>query len=138
MPKDKDSLHKRYLLWLYKMTKDELDKIERKFTQLTIDLELEKKLNEKAGRLSSAARDSLKPFLSEWKEYIFTKESDAQKLKFDENGAELTPYLFLRLKLECIEAIIARRFGKKTLAFFKQLYEDIAIKRILEDTSGRR
>jgi hypothetical protein len=136
--KDKASLHKRYLLWLYKMTRDELDKIERKFTQLDIDSEIEKKLAQRSGSFSAAARKGLEPFLSEWKEYVALKRKDAQKLKFNEAGEVVASYLFLRLKLECVEAITARRFGARTLSGFKQLYEESSIRRIMEDTSGRR
>ena len=37
MDKDSRNLKKRYLIWLYKTTKEALDRIERKFTQADID-----------------------------------------------------------------------------------------------------
>jgi hypothetical protein len=132
------SLHKRYLLWLYKTTKDELDKIERKFTQLDIDRRVEKILKVKAASLPKGAKKDLEPFLAEWKEYIFQKESEAQKLKFNEDGSFAADYLFLRLKLGAVEEVVLARLGKKELAQFRAIYEEASVKRILEDTSGRR
>ncbi len=135
---DIKSLYKRYLLWLYKTTKEKLDKIERKFTQLDIDRKIEKALKKKSSGLPESARKVLEPFLDEWKEYIFQKESDTQESKFDEAGSYAAEYLFLRLKLSAVEDEIVRRFGKKELTGFRSLYEEAMIQRILEDTSGRR
>lgn len=135
---DMKSLHKRYLLWLYKMTRDELDKIDRKITQLDIDRRIEKILNKKVSLLPQDSKKALEPDLREWKEYIFQKESDAQKLKFNEDGSIAGNYLFLRLKLQAVVDEVRARLGKNELARFKRLYEETCVARILEDTSGRR
>jgi len=37
MKKDGKTLTKRYLLWCYKTTKEQLDWIDRKFTQIQVD-----------------------------------------------------------------------------------------------------
>ncbi len=136
--RDQESLYKRYLLWLYKTTKDELDKIERKFTQLDIDRQIQKILKKKSDVLKSPLRGGITPFLEEGKEYIFEKESDAQKLKLTEEGLLNPKYLFLHLKLEAITQITKIHFGQKGLEEFKRLYEEAALRRILEDTSERR
>lgn len=135
---DVESLMKRYLFWLYKTTRDELDKIDRKFTQLEIDNEIFKKLKKTVKPLKPEVTQGLDVFLRQWQEYIFGKDSDAQKLKFKEDGQMDHAYLFLRLKLQAIEEIICKRFGKKELVLYKRLYEDAAMKRITEDLSGRR
>ena len=48
--RDEKNLNKRYLVWLYKTTKEAFDRFERKFTQLEIDKtilkEIEKELKE--------------------------------------------------------------------------------------------
>ena len=126
---DKKSLHKRYLFWLYKTTKDELDKIDRKFTQLDIDRDIEKILSSKEG---------ISEQLKEWKEYIIAKESDALKLKFANEGSVDPRYLFLSLKLEAIEHITKKMLGRRILLEFKKLYEDTSLRAIAQDTSGRR
>lgn len=125
---DRLSLEKRYLLWLYKTTKDELDKIERKFTQLDIDRDLQKAM-EKGG-------PAVKAFVDEWKVYVYEKETATQKIAFGADGSYDAKYLFLRVKLDAVEAVTARRFGKKTLSRFKKLYEDACAKRILEESSS--
>jgi tRNA U38,U39,U40 pseudouridine synthase TruA len=132
------SLRKRYLFWLYKTTKDELDKIDRKFTQLAVDRALAAYLKKKARGFSRALKASLEPFCGEWEEYILHKESDARKLKFAEDGSLDAHYLFLRLKLQAIEQATQKYCGKKDLACFKGFYEEAAMKRILEDASGKR
>lgn len=135
---DERSLNKRYLFWLYKMTKDELDKIDRKFTQLEIDKEIQKLLKNRVRLVGKKTERCLEPFLKEWQEYIFQKASDAQKLKYIENGDENANYLFLHMKLESICRLIKVKFGNSMLKRCKQFYEEAAMKRILEDTSNKR
>lgn len=135
---DQTSLSKRYLFWLYKMTRDELDRIDRKFTQLDIDNEIHKKIKKGIKGFKGNISGDLEVLAREWQEYIFQKESDAQKLKYIEAGHPNPNYLFLRLKLKAIEEITVKRFGKKQLECCKKLYEEAAMKMILEDTSGRR
>lgn len=131
-------LSKRYLLWLYKTTKEELDKIERKFTQLEIDREIEKLLEKEAKLLGAATREGVAPHLKAWREYVFEKESEAQKLKFGDDGQPQPEYLFLHLKLKVVERVATARFGRKAFHEFKEICEAAAVHRIVDDVSGRR
>lgn len=131
-------LSRRYLLWFYKATKDEVDKIERKFTQLEMDREIEKLLEKEAKLLGAATSQGVAPHLKAWREYVFEKESEAQKLKFSDDGRIQPEYLFLHLKLKAVERVTTARFGRKTLCEFKKICETAAVKRIAEDASGRR
>ena len=126
---DKRSLYKRYLFWLYKTTRTEIDKVDRKFTQLEIDRKIEKILS---------ANKGISAQLKEWKDYILSKESDALKQKFASDGSLDPGYRFLCLKLEAVEAITKKMFGARTLAEFKRLCEDAAMSLIAQDSSGRR
>ncbi len=135
---DEKRLHGRYLLWLYKMTREEIEKVERKFTQLAVDRELEADLARASAGLAQEARQGVAAFLEEWRTYIAQKESDARKLKFDDRGRVAGKYLFLTLKLEAVEAAIRRREGAKGLNRIKALYEEMCVRRILADESGRR
>ena len=135
---DANSLTQRYLFWLYKTTRDQADKIDRKFTQLEVDKEIQKILEKKVHSLKKVSQKSIKPFLKEWEEYIFAKQSDAQKLKFNEEGDFSDEYLFLHLKLAVITQIIKDRFGLATLKKFTALCEECAFKAILRETSNRR
>ncbi|OIO35223.1 MAG: hypothetical protein AUJ74_07210 [Candidatus Omnitrophica bacterium CG1_02_44_16] len=127
--RDKRPLYKRYLFWLYKTTKGELDKVDRKFTQLDIDRKIEKILSGKKG---------ISAPLKEWKDYILNKESGALKSKFSSDGSLDAGYQFLCLKLEAVEAITKKMFGGRTLAEFKRLCEDVAMSLIAQDSSERR
>lgn len=135
---DAQALTKRYLLWLYKATREELDKIDRKFTQLDVDLRIQKIVSQRTAALPQRLRHSLAPFLKEGQEYIFQKDSDAQKLRFGEDGQPDARYVFLRLKCEAITRLIRQRFGLQGLKEIKRLYEESCAQRILEDISGRR
>lgn len=134
----KNALHKRYLLWLYKTVKDELEKIDRKFTQMDIDRKIQAKLIDACGLQDQKTRKELEPFLQEWKEYIFSKESSAQKLKFTEEGKVNPEYLFLRMKFEAVCEVTRALFGPEGLREFESLLEAVALERILQDVSGRR
>jgi|GEM_PF-244592 len=132
------SLLKRYLLWLYKMTKDECDKIDRKFTQLEIDRQIEKILEKSIDACDPALRQALALQLGEWKAYIVGKEADGERLKFDSNGQLDPHYAFLCLKKEAVERLIVTQFGHKGLREIKDLYEEASRIRILEDTRSTR
>ena len=56
---DANSLTQRYLFWLYKTTRDQTDKIDRKFTQLEVDKEIQKILEKKVNSLKKASQKSL-------------------------------------------------------------------------------
>lgn len=124
------NLKKRYLIWLYKTTKEAWDKIERKFTQIEIDRfilkEIEKEDKDK----------KLSKFIKEFKVYIQNKEKDGLALKYE--NKQLKPdYLFLVMKLKAIEKSVAKELGKETLKEVKSLYEKEMVERILKGTEQR-
>jgi hypothetical protein len=125
--KDIKSLKKRYLVWFYKTTKESLDKIERKFTQVEIDRFISKELK-KLDRNKETAE-----LISQFDEYIRKKEVEGLSLKF-ENKKLKTSYLFTVYKLEAIEKAIAKELGKSALEEIKLLYEIEMTERILRST----
>lgn len=136
-PGDARSLQKRYLFWLYKTTKDELDRIDRKLTQLDVDREMLDIFRRDKGAEDSA-HSGLQAPVKDWENYIAHKEADARKLLFDDEGRVLASYYFLRLKLKAILGVTRRRFGAATVRHFKRYYEEASMKLIMQDTSGRR
>src|SRR3989338_5707293 len=122
---DLKNLKKRYLIWLYKTTKDTLDKIERKFTQLEIDRLLLKELR------NSDKDNKAKKFIDEFDMYAQNKKTEAMNLKYD-NGQVKPEYDFLDLKLKSIEKAVTKQFGKKVLEEIKLLYEMEMTERILK------
>ncbi|MDD4894910.1 MAG: hypothetical protein PHW54_06340 [Candidatus Omnitrophica bacterium] len=124
---DIKNLKKRYLVWFYKTTKEALDKIERKFTQLEIDKFIMKEL--KAKDKDKRAQKQI----AEFQAYILSKEMDGVGLKYE--GKQMKPeYYFLELKLKAIEKVILKEFGKKGLEQIKALYEKEMTERILKST----
>ena len=126
------NLKTRYLVWLYKTTKDAFDKYERKFTQLDIDemllAEIEKEL--KASYQPSEGK-ALEKFANEFRVYIGAKENQSLKLKY--KGKKLNPeFLFLDVKLQAIEKIMAQVLGKDTLEAIKENYQQEMLLRILQ------
>lgn len=123
---DLASLKKRYLFWLYKTTKEAVDKIERKFTQLEIDRFILKDL-EKQDKDNKAVK-----FIDDFRAYIQNKEREGLSLKYE--NKELKPdYLFSVLKLKAIEKAIAKFFGKSRIKEIKDAYEKEMQRRILEE-----
>ena len=124
---DLKNLKKRYLIWFYKTTKEALDKIERKFTQVDIDRFILKELKR------SDKDKTVESFIAQFEDYIQKKEQDGLSLKFE--NKKLKPhYLFLVLKLQAIEKSIAKELGKASLDEIKLLYETEMTERILRST----
>jgi len=124
------NLKKRYLIWLYKTTKEAVDRVERKFTQAEIDLSLLDEIK-KADK-----NKKLEKFIAEFTTYVQNKQKEGQDLKYD--GKELKPdYQFLDLKLKAIEKIIAKELGKEALEEIKLLYEIEMTERILKSVDHK-
>jgi uncharacterized protein YdiU (UPF0061 family) len=131
------SLKKRYLIWLYKVTKEAFDTYERKFTQLEIDeyllRETEKILK---GSYLPHEKKALEKLVNDFRDYIAQKEKDSLELKY--KGKKINPeFIFLDAKLEAIESAITKELGKKALEEIKSLYEKEMIRRILESTERK-
>ena len=128
---DIKNLKKRYFVWLYKTTKEEFDKYERKFTQTDIDkdilLEMENAL---MGSYLPHEKEALEKLVNNFKDYISGKEKICLELKYQ--GLKTNPeFIFLDVKLDVIEKLIIKEFGKKALEEIKELYEKEVTRRIL-------
>ncbi len=136
--RDRDSLYKRYLFWLYKTIREDVDRIDRKFTQLVLDEQIAALLERDMAPLDKELRQGVGPFIEEWKTYIAQKADDARKLKFSESGFLKFEYVFLRLKLRAVEQLIVKRLGRRHLNEFRRRLEEAAMQGILQDHSGHR
>jgi len=131
---DVKNLKKRYFIWLYKTTKEAFDKYERKFTQVDIDqdilVEMEKEL---LGSYLPHEKDALQKHINDFQRYIEDKERACSELRGQ--GKKKNPeFLFLDIKLNAIEKIIAQELGRRGLERIKALYEFEMIDRILKNT----
>ena len=128
---DIKNLKKRYLLWFYKVSKEALDRIDRKFTQVEIDRVIIKELKK------TAKDKRLYRYVEDFDAYIKNKEKDGLLLKYD--GMHLKPeYTFLALKVKAIEKTIRREFGRRGLEEIKASYEQQMRQRILEEREHKR
>ena len=130
---DIKNLKYRYLLWLYKTTKEEMDRIDRKFTQLDVDQEIYKYINDHMDVNQVFNHERLNVLKKSFEEYMRKKEKDGQKSKI-EGGKEKADYYFLSLKLKAIEDVIVRLFGARARTDIKKAYEKEMRKRILKST----
>jgi len=132
MTKREKDLTRRYLVWCYKTTKEELDKIDRYFTQLEVDKFVLGQLRaSKAYRaVSDAAFNRL---VNAFEEYMAEKKSNVVKKKFKDIGQmTMNPdYQYLNLRLAAIEKAITRFLGANELGKINRMYEEEMTGRII-------
>ena len=128
---DVRNLKKRYFVWLYKTTKEEFDKYERKFTQTDIDKDLLLEMeNQLLGAYLPHEKVQLEKFVNQYREYISAKEKACLELKYQ--GKKTNPeFIFLDVKLNAVEKIITKELGKRCLERIKANYEQEMTQRIL-------
>lgn len=134
---DVRNLKRRYLIWLYKTTKEEFDKFERKFTQIEIDesilMQIEKELKE---AYLPEEKQALEKMVNDFRNYIAEKEKASMGLKY--KGKKTNPeFIFLDAKLEAIEREIAKELGLRALARIKDMYEEEMISRIMKAVDNK-
>jgi len=127
-------LLRRYLIWCYKTTKEELDKVDRYFTQLIADDFILKQLKGTKDYKSSAGNKGYKNLVDQFKAYMNTKEVNVLKQKFkDRKHVKLNSgYQYLRCRFIAIEKTIVHFLGAQELNKICLLYEQEMTGRILE------
>ena len=134
---DLKNLKKRYLIWLYKTTKEAFDKHERKFTQLDIDKFI---LGEIENELQRAylpqEKEAIKGFIADFIKYIGDKENACADLR---KGGQKTnaEFLFLDMKLQAVEKAVIKELGKRSLSRIKDMYEKEMTQRILKSIENK-
>ncbi len=132
--KEAQNLMRRYLLWAYKTTKEDLDWIDRKFTQLEVDEQILKQLTKSLSSMTGLKRDAFSGKINEFQEYMLKKKDRGLKEKFlDSDQKDLQPqYVYLHKRLSAIEKTIRTLLGSKELTRIRLLYEQEMTRRILE------
>jgi len=127
-------LLRRYLVWCYKTTKEELDKVDRYFTQLMADDFILKQLKGAEDYKSSAGNKDYKILVDQFKAYMKTKELNVLKKKFkDRKRVKLNPdYQYLCSRFVAIEKTIVHFLGAPELNKICFLYEQEMTQRILQ------
>ncbi|MCK5014450.1 MAG: hypothetical protein KAS66_11580 [Candidatus Omnitrophica bacterium] len=131
--KEKD-LIRRYLMWCYKTTKEELDKIERYFTQLKADGFVLQSLRKTKEYRSSDGDKGYKEMVDQFQVYMEKKEANVLKKKFTDNRRqELNPdYQYLKNRFAAIGGAIRHFLGAGELKKTSLLYEQEMTRRILQ------
>jgi hypothetical protein len=131
-PREKD-LIRRYLLWCYKTTKEDLDRIDRYFTQFEVDTFLLKELRRGVPRHRGSHDGPYGDLLDQFVEYMQKKHQKALKKKFvDEKFLRLDPsYKYLQQRFLAIEKAVVHFLGKRELEIFRSRYEQEMTSRIL-------
>lgn len=126
------NLIQRYLLWCFKTTRESLDRIERKFTQVQVDRYILRKLEK--GSIRDKASQEYLNLINGFKEYIDAKEQEGMKQKYHKSSPDkLNPeYSYLQNRLKAIEKAVIFYLGPRTLANFVSQYENEMTRRILE------
>ena len=127
-------LVRRYLLWLFKTTKESFERIERKTTQLMVDQYVLQRLKTVGRNIPVLGRGEYDGLVKEFETYIKAKRKDELKLKFfDGKGKSLHPqYVYLKNRLQAIEEAIRHFLGEKELRAMRSLYEKEFTSRILQ------
>lgn len=127
------NLIRRYLMWCYKTTKEELDKVDRYFTQIKVDDFVWRQLRESKNYKSVSGNKSYQDLVDQFQAYMHNKEDNALKKKFqDGQGGLLTSdYQYLQHRFTAIEEAIHHFLGDKELKEIGRLYEQEMTRRIL-------
>ena len=126
-------LIRRYLIWCYKTTKEDLDRVDRYFTQLEVDSLLLKELKKDRSFQESSDKEYSK-LVKDFAVYMDTKKENVLKKKFsDGKFTELrSEYLYLHNRFKAIEKMIVHFLGKPELNKICRLYEEEMTRRILQ------
>ncbi len=125
-------LVRRYLVWCYKTTKEELDRTDRYFTQAVVDDYLAERL--KSLPEYKDERTSFYKSVENFVQYALGKRAKAEGKKFaDPAQASIHPdYLYLKARFAAIEQAVCHFFDQKELEKIAALYEKEMTERILK------
>ncbi|MBN1870762.1 MAG: hypothetical protein JW847_09335 [Candidatus Omnitrophica bacterium] len=128
------NLIRRYLIWCYKTTKEELDKIDRYFTQLKADEFVLRQLKRSKEYRLAQGNQAFKDMVEQFSVYMKTKEENVLKKKFmDSRRQTLSPeYQYLNNRFTAIEGAIRHFLGAWELKKICLLYEQEMTMRILQ------
>ena len=134
LTQNEKNLLRRYLMWCYKTTKEELDKVDRYFTQLKADDFVLKQLKRSEEYRSSKGAKAYKDMVDQFQVYMSTKEMNVLKKKFKDSGQKAlnSDYQYLKNRFAAIEGAIRYFLGSKELGKMRSLYEREMTGRILQ------
>ncbi|MBF0483266.1 MAG: hypothetical protein HQL25_01030 [Candidatus Omnitrophica bacterium] len=133
LDQNQKNLIRRYLIWCYKTTKEDLDRIDRYFTQLLVDDHMLEQLHS-SREFKNLDLKEFHKLVEDFEDYRDKKEVKVVEQKFlDKDKKILQPqYLYLQKRFQAIEKVIGHFLGKAELKKITLAYEQEMTKRILE------
>ena len=121
-------------MWCYKTTKEELDTVDRYFTQLKADAYVLKQLKRTKEYRSSYGSKAYKDRIDQFQVYMSKKETNVLKRKFKDVNRKMlnSEYQYVRNRFAAIEGAIRHYLGLKELRTICSLYEQEMTHRILQ------
>ena len=134
LTRNEKDLVRRYFVWCYKTTKEEIDKIDRYFTQLKVDKYVLKELKQPVGCAEDKVSLEFVKFIDQFQDYIKKKEDNVLKLKYQngKDGNWNPNYQYLFCRMAALEKAILYFLGKNELGKIRMLYEAEMTQRILQ------
>ena len=129
-----NDLIRRYLVWCYKTTKEDFDRIERYFTQLEVDTYVLKKMRSNKDYIKASKMHPYRTLIDQFEGYMKKKEAKVLKEKYsDKSFKKLQPhYQYLKSRLAALEGAIVHFLGKREKIRIRRLYEEEMTHRIME------
>ena len=134
MTPEEKNLYRRYLAWCYKTTKEELERIDRKFTQLDVDYFLLKEMDRSPELKDKAKEKKYYPKITAFQQYVKHKEKSAYADKYEQGrkGDFKADYWYLNKRLDAIKKAIRAFLGGGELGRIEKAYEEEMITRIFK------
>ena len=134
LTQNEKDLVRRYFVWCYKTTKEELDKIDRYFTQLKVDEFVLNQLKKSKGYIDKGTNLEFVRLVDEFQAYKKKKEDNVLKRKYQngKGGNWEVNYQYLSCRMDGLEKAIIYFLGKKELGHIRLLYEEEMTQRILQ------
>lgn len=119
-------------MWCYKTTKEDLDRIDRYFTQLMVDRKLLASFRKV--KMPAVSSEECRKKIDDFEIYMKAKEEKVLNQKFADvkAGQVKADYWYLQERMKAIERAIKEFLGLKELKKIVDLYEEEMTRRILE------
>jgi len=131
---EEKNLTRRYLIWCYKTTKEDADRIDRYFTQIIADTSILSSLKKSKDCKDKNIGKKYCQKIRAFELYMQKKEEAVLSKKYlNRKKRILQPeYCYLKNRLRSIEEVIVKSLGKNELSKIKKMYEAEMTRRILE------
>lgn len=139
LTQNQKQLIRRYLIWFYKTIKEELDRVDRKFTQVMVDNFVLAQTRKASKSIPASLSEEYLGAVAGYSDYIEKKKNDGIKEKFVDATQKVpqAQYLYLANRLKAVEQAIVFFLSKRELEVIRAQYEEEMTSRILQSKEHR-